>query len=137
MSERSKGELYWGIIAIAIGVLYTGVELYYLTVFGQHSEYFGGWWIAYMEVVLGVFLLLRYRFERVRRLSKAVGESVYFELALVLFYLVVAGLGVYVGFLASSDLGGEGAIWVFGFGAFFGIVGLVGAGKTISDSEHL
>lgn len=128
MSERSTRDLYWGIVAIAIGVLYTGVELYYLTVFGQHSEPFSGWWLMVYAVVVGVFLLMRYCSDRVRRFSDAVGESRHYKAFWILVCLALAAFGGWLMYLVGTDFGSEGAVGVFGFGAVMCVIGLVATG---------
>lgn len=131
MSERSKWELYLGIAAIVMGVLYGGLAQYYFVEFGRHSEYFNGWWVPVGEVVLGVFLLVRYRSDRIRRLSDTVEESRYYKAFWVLVSLALAAFGGWLMYLVGRDFASEGALGVFGFGTFMLVAGLVTAGLSL------
>ncbi|EMA37677.1 hypothetical protein [Halococcus hamelinensis] len=135
MSERSKWELYGGIAILFLGVLSVGLELFSLIVLGEHTEYFDGGWLTALELVFGTFLLARYRSDRFRELSRVIGESVYFRLALALLYLGFGILGAYLAIQAYSDVGEEGATIVLGLGALFAISGFATAGKIVLDSE--
>ena len=130
--KRSSQDLLFGMLLVVMSGFFVGVELLYRAAVGGPSEYFE-WWIPVTATATGVFSLLRYRSKRVRRFSRAVGESPYYKALWLLIGLAIVVFGIYLAMLVGGDFDAEGALPVLGLAALFEVSGLVLTVRMVRD----